>query len=84
MRAAQQLGLEVPRDVSVIGFDGTDISRYTSPGLTTVRQDVSGMSAAAVRALVESVGGPLPSGGNVLFAPELIVRGSTGPATHHA
>lgn len=81
MRAAEQRGLSVPRDVSVIGFDGSDLSRYTSPGLTTIRQDVNGMSSAAVRALVEAVGSKRV-GSEILFAPELIVRDSTGPATH--
>lgn len=81
MRAAEQLGLEVPRDVSVIGFDGTDVSRYTSPALTTVRQDVTGMSAAAVRALLDGDDQDTV-GQEMLFAPELVVRGSTGRAVH--
>ena len=78
-RAAAQLGLAVPHQVSVIGFDGTDLTRYTAPALTTVRQDVPGLCAAAVQALLEPTAHPAGSG-PVLFAPELVVRDSTAPA----
>nr|WP_221185595.1 LacI family DNA-binding transcriptional regulator [Flexivirga oryzae] len=82
MRAATQLGLTVPTDLSVIGYDGSDITKYTGPPLTTIRQDVATMSAAAADALAELVKGhPQPSG-DALFAPELLVRGSTGRAPY--
>lgn len=80
MRAAIQRGLVVPTDLSVIGYDGSDITKHTGPPLTTVRQDVTTMSAAAADALAElAKGHPQPSG-DALFAPELLVRGSTARA----
>jgi alanine racemase len=53
---------------------------FTDPPLTTVRQPVHAMGLAAVRALVDQIKGePVPNA-EFLFRPELVVRGSTGPA----
>ncbi|MDO8106142.1 LacI family DNA-binding transcriptional regulator [Isoptericola sp. b441] len=80
VRAARQRGLRVPEDVSVIGSDDGMLAQYSDPPLTTIRQDVAGMSAAAVRALLEEIGGTPSPRREHLFAPELVVRRSTGPA----
>ena len=50
MKAIRDLGYGIPEDFSVTGFDGIPIAEYTTPGLTTVEQDVSmmGYSAAAL------------------------------------
>ncbi len=80
VRAARQRGLRVPEDVSVIGSDDGLLAQFTDPPLTTVRQDVAGMSAAAVRALLEEISGTPSPRREHLFAPELIVRRSTAPA----
>lgn len=48
----RECGLDVPRDVSVVGFDGLEMSSYTVPSLTTVRQSVHDKAAAAVDHLV--------------------------------
>lgn len=76
--AVRAWGGDVPGDVSVIGFDGTPAMSYTSPRLTTLRQPVNRMSAAATALLVAAMEGSGVSQTQV-FAPELIVGRSTGP-----
>ncbi|MGM0384917.1 MAG: LacI family DNA-binding transcriptional regulator [Actinomycetota bacterium] len=73
-------GLEVPDDVSVVGFDDSPLIAFTDPPLTTLRQPVEPMCRSAVTTLVSMIeGGPAPRS-EILFLPELIVRGSTGAA----
>jgi DNA-binding LacI/PurR family transcriptional regulator len=80
VRAIQSRQLSVPGDVSVIGYDDTALITFTEPPLTTVRQPVRAMGEAAVRALLDELrGAPIPHG-DLLFHPELVVRGSSGPA----
>lgn len=70
-------GLRVPADVSVVGFDGTQLVMFTDPPLTTLRQPV-GRMAATVASLIDS---PETAGRHVhMFNPDLIIGGSTGPA----
>jgi DNA-binding LacI/PurR family transcriptional regulator len=79
IRAVQSRGLKVPDQVSVIGYDDSALMTFTEPPLTTVRQPVRAMGEAAVRALLDELRGvPIPRG-DLLFHPELVVRGSTGP-----
>lgn len=77
VRAARQRDLAVPRDVSVIGFDDSPLIAFTDPPLTTIRQPVTAMGQAAVRALLEEVGGTPAPHTEFVFHPELVVRGST-------
>jgi DNA-binding LacI/PurR family transcriptional regulator len=77
IRAARQKGLHVPRDVSVVGFDDSPLIAFTDPPLTTIRQPVQAMGQAAVRALLEEVGGTPAPHSEFVFMPELVVRGST-------
>ncbi|MHA7860949.1 LacI family DNA-binding transcriptional regulator [Tessaracoccus sp. Y36] len=80
IRAARARGLAVPRDVSIVGFDDSMQSAFTDPPLTTMRQPVSAMAGAAVHALVEELQQGTHATSEFLFAPELIVRGSTAAA----
>jgi len=80
VRAARSLGLRVPEDVSVVGFDDSPLIAFTDPPLTTVRQPVSAMGHAAVSALVAEMSGTPAPRAELLFHPELVVRGSTGSA----
>ncbi|GAA0942716.1 LacI family DNA-binding transcriptional regulator [Actinocorallia libanotica] len=77
VRAARARGLRVPEDVSVIGYDDSPLMGFTDPPLTTVRQPVADMAAAAVSMLLESMDRPAPRHGELAFHPELVVRGST-------
>ncbi|MFJ5288764.1 LacI family DNA-binding transcriptional regulator [Streptomyces sp. NPDC088348] len=81
VRAARERGLEVPDDVSVVGFDDSQLIAFTSPPLTTVRQPVQAMAAAAVGALLEEIGGNPVQRTEFVFQPELVVRGSTARHT---
>lgn len=80
VRAARERGLDVPGDVSVVGFDDSQLIAFTDPPLTTVRQPVAAMAAAAVSALLEEIGGTPVQRTEFVFQPELVVRGSTAGA----
>lgn len=80
IRAARQRGLSVPGDVSVVGYDDAPMMEFTDPPLTTVRQPVGAIGLAAVESLLEEVRGHATPHTEFLFRPELVVRGSTGPA----
>ena len=77
MRAAQERGLVVGRDIAIAGFDGTDAAEYAHPPLTTIHQPVYEIGQQVVRMLLdilagEDVGPPWP-----LITPKLVVREST-------
>jgi DNA-binding LacI/PurR family transcriptional regulator len=80
IRAARQRGLDVPRDVSVVGFDDSPLIAFTDPPLTTIRKPVPAMGQAAVRTLLEEIGGTPAPHSEFVFMPELVVRGSTASA----
>jgi LacI family transcriptional regulator len=80
LRALREAGLDVPRDVAVVSFDGTVEVEYTWPQLTAVRQPVEQMAEAAVSLLLSEE----PRTGEFhAFDAELVVRSSCGciPAT---
>ena len=78
IRACRGRGLSVPGDVSVVGFDDSPLIAFTDPPLTTVRQPVQAMVTAAVHTLLEDIAGAPGKHSELIFQPELIVRGSTG------
>ena len=55
IRAIKDRGLRVPEDISVIGFDGIDIGKYTAPRLTTIRQHREEMATRGVEILLNSL-----------------------------
>lgn len=80
IRQARTLGLAVPDDVSVVGYDDSPLVGFTDPPLTTIRQSVQAMCQAAARALTDEIAGEAAARGEFVFRPELVVRGSTGAA----
>ncbi len=84
IQAARRVGLSVPADVSVVGYDDSRFMRYIDPALTTVRQPIEAMGRAVVDRIVAQINGRAEFGGRLLFEPELIVRASTGPAPSDA
>jgi DNA-binding LacI/PurR family transcriptional regulator len=78
IRGARARGLSVPKDISVVGFDDSPLIAFADPPLTTIRQPVEAMGAAAVNVLLEEIGGNPAQRGEFVFQPELVVRGSTG------
>lgn len=71
--AAHRLGLNVPHKLSVIGFDDSPAASTTIPQLTTVRQPIRDMAAAAASILIERWDG----NASRMFVPELVIRAST-------
>ncbi len=79
LRAARELGLDVPGEISVVGFDDIDISQHTNPPLTTVHQPIRLKGEAAVRSLLARIDRPDVAVEQQRLATRLIIRGSTGP-----
>lgn len=76
--AARTLDLKIPEQLSVIGFDDVQTAAYMGPALTTVRQPLQDMAAAAVRMIIDkSHGRPLQN--RSIYPTTLIVRDSTRP-----
>ena len=80
IRAVRRRGMSVPSDVSVVGYDDSYFMSCADPPLTTVRQPIESMGQAAVELLVKEIAGVRVTHSELLFEPELVVRGSTGPA----
>ncbi|MGD0556051.1 MAG: LacI family DNA-binding transcriptional regulator [Streptosporangiaceae bacterium] len=80
VRAIRRAGLSVPGAVSVVGYDDSAFMNCTDPPLTTVRQPIESMGKAAVALLVDQIENAAVYPEELLFEPELVVRGSTGPA----
>jgi alanine racemase len=77
IREARARGLRVPEDLSVVGYDDSPLIAFTDPPLTTIRQPVSAMAVAGVRALIDEINGHGAPHSEYVFSPELVVRGST-------
>ncbi|MCQ4198560.1 LacI family DNA-binding transcriptional regulator [Streptomyces coelicoflavus] len=77
VRAARRRGHHVPHDVSVVGYDDSAFMTCTEPPLTTVRQPIEAMGRAAVDLLCAQIQGTEVPHSELLFEPELVVRGST-------
>ncbi|MGW7683123.1 substrate-binding domain-containing protein [Kribbella sp. NPDC054772] len=79
MEAARARGLRVPEDLSLVGFDDTEVARLASPPLTTVRQPLREMGAVALRTALQLAAGEPVASHHVELATTLIIRGSAAP-----
>ena len=80
MDAAASLGLRIPQDVSVVGFDDTDPSGWAMVNLTTVHQPLDAMARRAVDVLLEHLDDPSARAPQrIVFPVHLMVRGTTAP-----
>lgn len=79
VEAVREAGFEVPRDVSVVGFDDTGLAAHTGPPLTTIRQSIDRMAETAVNLLLGQIADPAQRSQplHYVFRPELVVRAST-------
>jgi LacI family transcriptional regulator, xylobiose transport system transcriptional regulator len=78
-QAARELGLRIPEDLSVVGFDDLDVARWMHPQLTTVRQPLCDMAVAATELALSLAAGDHPLQPRIEVATELVVRESTAP-----
>jgi DNA-binding LacI/PurR family transcriptional regulator len=78
----RRAGVDVPGDISVIGYDDSRLARLTHVDLTTVAQDAEQTARLAVEAVVDRLEGDanLPPR-DILLNPRLVIRGTTGPAS---
>jgi DNA-binding LacI/PurR family transcriptional regulator len=80
IRAFQEAGLQVPRDISVVGFDDIPAAAFHYPSLTTIRQPLRRMGELAVEMLVSRIEGEKELEREIAVQPEIVIRESTGPA----
>lgn len=79
VRAARQHGLSVPGGLSVVGYDGTPATEFTDPPLTVLRQPLERLVGELARSVAALAAGRAAPGGELLFAPEFVLRASTAP-----
>lgn len=77
--AANERGVRVPGQLSIAGFDDSPAARMTSPALTTIRQPLGAMAAAAIRLLSSDEGEPRGEMQHVVLPYKFIQRASTAP-----
>jgi len=78
-RAARELGLRIPEELSVVGFDDLPVAQWIGPALTTIRQPLIEMADHATRLVLSLARGKRPHNTRIDLATSLIVRQSTGP-----
>ncbi len=76
---ARTRGLRVPEDLSIVGFDGTAVARWTDPPLTTVEQPIADIARTAVSTLRSLINGTSEAMPDVQYRPRLRQGGSTAP-----
>ncbi len=81
LEAARRLGVRVPDELSVVGFDDLVVASMTAPPLTSVRQPLEQMGAAAVAMALDLVDKNDPQSHHTELATTLVERGSTAPPT---
>ncbi len=79
MTMIKELGLSIPEDVSIVGFDSVDRCEHSTPPLTSINQPVFEMASEATRLLVSIIRGEASDRKQILYPLTLDVRGSTGP-----
>ncbi len=80
LRASEDLGLSVPGDLSIVGFDDVDAARLVSPSLTTMRQSAAEVGAALIEELRPLIDLRSAKHAERQITPSLVIRESTGPA----
>ncbi len=77
MSAFRDVGLRVPEDISIVGFDDIQAAAFMNPPLTTVRQPLQRMGDLAARTLLRRIAHEDPAPEEILVTPELVIREST-------
>jgi LacI family transcriptional regulator len=76
---ARQRGMDLPSELSIVGFDGTSLAEQTMPQLTTVAQPLREIGRTAVRALLRQINGQPPDSTRIELATRLRIKTSTAP-----
>ena len=79
MRAAVDVGLKIPQDLSVVGYDDIPFAKYMVPRLTTVSKNAVGLGREAVKLLLARIQEPDRPQQTINLSPQVIIRESTGP-----
>jgi LacI family transcriptional regulator len=82
MNVARELGIRIPDDLSVVGFDGTNFATFVTPPLSTIRRpsgDMAKLGAQKLLALIND-GADAARAFEVMVSPQFVPRESTGPA----
>lgn len=77
MQAAQKMKLNIPNDLSIIGFDNSDMSRVVEPPLSTVIQPIKEIGHQAMNLLIQKIEGKGNVGQRIVLLPKLVLREST-------
>lgn len=81
MRRARENGLNIPADLSLVGFDDVPLTTLVEPPLTTIRQPSYELGKVAAQKLFEMINSDLQQFEPIVLPVELIIRGSTAPPT---
>ncbi|MEW9670585.1 LacI family DNA-binding transcriptional regulator [Ammoniphilus sp. 3BR4] len=76
MKAIFEVGLKIPDDISIVGFDDSPFSPFTTPSLTSVRRSISEVSKEGAKKLLSIIQGTDMHKGKIYIKPELIIRDS--------
>jgi DNA-binding LacI/PurR family transcriptional regulator len=79
MQAAEEAGLRIPTDLSIIGYDNSPVARTRYLSLTTVAQDIPTLAKLAVERLISAIDDPELERREIVLPPYLIERATTGP-----
>ncbi|MCR2823526.1 LacI family DNA-binding transcriptional regulator [Lederbergia panacisoli] len=77
IQEAKTMGLKIPEDLSIIGFDNTILATTTVPGLTTIAQPITEMGKKVVDVIISEIKNKNQTKERILFKPQLIIRGTT-------
>jgi DNA-binding LacI/PurR family transcriptional regulator len=80
LHAAHSLGLAIPADVSIVGFDDIPLASFTAPPLTTVHNPITEMAVLAVDVAIDRSSRTPGETTDHVLAPGFTVRATTGPA----
>ena len=78
LRALYEVGIQVPGDMAIVGFDGILLGQFTTPALTTMNQPRAEMSRLAADMLFDLLDGHQPTSSEQVLSAELLVRESSG------
>jgi LacI family transcriptional regulator len=80
LSAAHEIGIDVPRKLSLAGFDDSPLARHAWPHLTTVRQPIEEVARLATEELIKQLEGRSEGNSHHCLKAEVVVRASTAPA----